>query len=101
MKAIDPKALKILMSYDLLAPENMSKEDFSYARKKGLVFDSCRMDHDEVVKWAVNEFAASRKSEVVRSFLIGIGLNEAYTRNWPISPLNLIGFARSSNIQVS
>jgi len=81
MKSIDSRALKILIAYSPIYPEETSQEDFAYAKKHGLMFDLRRMSHDAIVAWAIDEFAASRKSEIVRSFFIGLGLNEAYLRS--------------------
>ncbi len=80
MNEIDPKALKILLDYDLLNPEATSPEDFDYACKAGLMFPDVTMTHDEIVAAAIAEFKKADKASVADAFLVGIGQNIPYYR---------------------
>ncbi|BDR57667.1 hypothetical protein [Xylocopilactobacillus apicola] len=78
---IDPKAKKILMQYDPNFPEQTSKENFEYAKAKGLMFDTEELTHDQINSWAFLEFKRCNKESVVNSFLYGLGHNIACCRS--------------------
>jgi hypothetical protein len=80
MKTIDPKALKILRSYDPNQPQDTSPEDFARLKATGLAFDDIKMAHDELVKWAFSEFTKCDKQSVADSYLIGVANNQPYLR---------------------
>ena len=75
MKEIDPRALKTLLAYSLVHPEDTPVEDFAYAKAAGLCFDKVTMSHDQAVRWALKEFSLCRKEGVAASFLVGVGRN--------------------------
>ncbi|PSL47544.1 hypothetical protein CLV51_102401 [Chitinophaga niastensis] len=72
---IDKKALKILLSYNLLKPNETSPEDFEYAQKTGLMFDPIAQTHDEAVKQLFKEFKASFKKKATDLFLASLSSN--------------------------
>lgn len=80
MKALDKKALKTLLKFNVLHPEHTSAEDFAHAKAAGLLFDDAGITHDEAVAWARAEFAATEKAGVVRNFLAGLGQNAPHLR---------------------
>jgi hypothetical protein len=80
MKTIDPKALKILCSYNPNQPHETSTEEFALLKTAGLAFDHIKMTHDEFVEWAFSEFANCTKQSVADSYLIGVGMNQPYLR---------------------
>lgn len=65
----DPKALKILLDYDLLAPNLTSEQDFEYAKKAGLMFDPETQSHDAAVARAHQEAASASKEHLTSLFL--------------------------------
>ena len=80
MKAIDPRALKILKAYSPNHPEETSPDDFAYAKRAGLCFDSIKLSHDQSVRWALNEFASCDRNQIADAFLMGVGLNQPRAR---------------------
>lgn len=72
MKPLDPRALEILRKYNLLAPEQTSAEDFSYAKEHGLMFDIEYRGHDEIVDWAISEVSKCSKESIADAFLWGL-----------------------------
>jgi hypothetical protein len=80
MKALDKKALKILLKFSLTHPERTGAEDFAYAKAAGLLFDDIDITHDEAVAWALREFAATDKAAVAANFLAGLGRNAPHLR---------------------
>lgn len=69
---IDNRAMKILKDYDVLNPENTSKEDFNYAKKAGVMFDEILVNHDKVVKSAIAEAKKVNKKGVTDLFLASL-----------------------------
>jgi hypothetical protein len=80
MKTIDPKALKILCSYNPNQPRETTTEEFALLKTAGLAFDPIKLTHDELVKWALREFASCNKKSVADSYLIGVGRNQSNLR---------------------
>ncbi|GHT97435.1 hypothetical protein AGMMS49545_23920 [Betaproteobacteria bacterium] len=80
MDTPDKKALKILLEYHPAFPENTSQEDMTYMRSHGLAFDIKEMTHDELVKWAIEEYKKCSKKKITDSFLRGLGRNQPQLR---------------------
>lgn len=75
MNTLDTKALKILHSYDILHPENMPSDEFSYAKQHGLMFDDEHETHDEVIKKCFNAYAGCEKEHFTNLFLASLSSN--------------------------
>jgi hypothetical protein len=80
MKTIDPKALKIILDYHPAYPEKTPPDDFDYAKTAGLAFERVKMTHDQIVQWALTEFAKCNKEKIVAAYLIGTGKNLPHLR---------------------
>lgn len=72
---IDKKALKILLSYDLLSPEKTAKEDLEYAKRVGLMFDKVELTHDEAIQLAISELKNCDKKHITNLFLASLSTN--------------------------
>jgi len=68
----DPKALKILLSYDVFSPNSTNKEDFEYAKKAGLLFDSEVQSHDDALALAQKIATDINKTHVTNLFLASL-----------------------------
>lgn len=71
----DPKALKILLNYDILSPHSTSNEEFEYAKKANLLFDPELQSHEDALALAFQEAANATKRHMTSLFLTSFGLN--------------------------
>jgi len=71
----DPKALKILLKYDVLSPNSTSEEDFEYAKRAGLMFDPEIQTHKEALALAFQEATRATKAHVTSLFLASFSSN--------------------------
>ena len=72
---LDPKALSILLSYNVLSPNSTSEEDFEYAKKAGLMFDLEIQNHEDALALASQETIRAAKEHVTSLFLASFSSN--------------------------
>jgi len=68
----DKRALDILLNYNLLKPNDTSKENFEYAKIKGLMFDKIKLNHDEAVRIAFEASEKCKKIHITNLFLFSL-----------------------------
>ncbi len=92
--AVDPRALKILLKYNVAAAgylargfpldakqkeyvekHDTSPEDLDYAKQHGLAFDFVEMAHDEAVRRCFESYALLKKKHVTDAFLASLSGN--------------------------
>lgn len=74
------RVMKIMRSYHPANPEEISKEDFEYAKAQGFMFDRVQVDHDQAVAESFDAFINCNKSEVSDNFLVGLSRAEPELR---------------------
>ena len=68
----DPKALRILLDYDVFSPSSTSEADFEYAKKAGLLFDLERQSHATALEHAQKLRIEINKSHVTNLFIASL-----------------------------
>ena len=71
----DPKALKILLDYDVFSPSSTSEADFEYAKKAGMLFNIEPQSHDIALEHAQQLRIDINKSHVTNLFLASLSTN--------------------------
>ena len=66
------KALQILLDYDVLEPNETSREDFEYAKSEGYMFDNENQNHDNAVEIAFKELNSCNKKQITNLFLASL-----------------------------
>ena len=91
---MNPKATKILTSYfwssngwKAEANRSLSKEDQSFAKSHGVMFDSPHWTHDEVIEFATGHLQYLDVQSVANAFVTSLETDEKGTRNGVISSL--------------
>lgn len=84
---MDKKAKEILFekywsSAGWTERRSIDKEDFEYAKSKGLMFDPIRMDHDSLCQSIIDQIKLVNKNDLVNGFVYSLGTRELRYRSF-------------------